>query len=239
MAAIIEYNKDINSTKDKPIRRLLLHEEIAQRLRWLIFSGELIPEARVQEKDLCDRFNISRTPLREALKVLASEGLITLLPNRGARVTRLTSEDAEELFPVMGALEALSGELACASITDSQIAEIKAMHYQMALHHTRYERQEYFSINQKIHRKILETTGNTILASVYNSLAGRIRRVRYLANIDRARWDQAMVEHAQILAALEARDGVKLAGLLKSHLMRTLAAVKATIEVGSSEKNGF
>ena len=154
-------------------------------------------------------------------------------------MTRLTSEDAEELFPVMGALEALSGELACASITDSQIAEIKAMHYQMALHHTRYERQEYFSINQKIHRKILETTGNTILASVYNSLAGRIRRVRYLANIDRARWDQAMVEHAQILAALEARDGVKLAGLLKSHLMRTLAAVKATIEVGSSEKNGF
>ena len=79
--------------------------------------------------------------------MLAPEGLITLLPNRRVLVIRLTFEDAEELFPVMGALEALSGELACASITDSQIVEIKAMHYQMALHHTRYERQEYSYIN--------------------------------------------------------------------------------------------
>ena len=237
MEASVERNAYNGPVNEGPPRRPLMHEEIADRLRELIFAGELEPEARVQEKDLCVRFEISRTPLREALKVLASEGLITLLPNRGARVTRLTSEDAEELFPVMGVLEALSGELACASITDPEILEIKAMHYQMALHHTRQEREEYFKLNQEIHRKIMEIASNTILAGVYGSLARRIRRVRYLANANRTRWDEAMVEHTEILAALEARDGARLAGLLKMHLMSTLAAVKAIIEAGKPEND--
>ena len=237
MEASVERNEYNALVDEGPVCRPLMHEEIADRLRGLIFAGELKPEARVQEKDLCARFETSRTPLREALKVLASEGLITLLPNRGARVTRLTSEDAEQLFPVMGVLEALSGELACASITDSEILEIKAMHYQMALHHTRRERKEYFKLNQEIHRKIMEIASNAILAGVYDSLAGRIRRVRYLANANRTRWDKAMVEHTEILAALEARDGARLAELLKMHLMSTLAAVKAIIEAGEPEND--
>ena len=237
MEAGVESNEYNGSVDEGPIRRPLMHEEIADRLRGLIFAGELKPEARVQEKDLCVRFETSRTPLREALKVLASEGLITLLPNRGARVTRLTSEDAEQLFPVMGVLEALSGELACASITETEILEIKAMHYQMALHHTRRERKEYFKLNQEIHRKIMEIASNAILTGVYDSLAGRIRRVRYLANASRTRWDKAMAEHTEILAALEARDGDRLAELLKMHLMSTLAAVKAIIEAGEPEND--
>jgi DNA-binding GntR family transcriptional regulator len=211
-------------------RKPVLHEEIVERLRDLIFSGKLLPGIRVPEKDLCQRFNISRTPLREALKVLASEGLITLLPNRGARVTQLTPGDAEELFPVMGALEALSGELACAQATNADIAEVKALHYQMALHHARGERDEYFNVNQAIHLKIMDIAGNPTLAGVYKSLAGRIRRVRYLANVSQTRWDQAMAEHEDILVALEMRDGAWLADLLKSHLMNKLAAVKLVIE---------
>ena len=237
MEANVERNEYNGPVNEGPIRQALMHEEIADRLRGLIFAGELKPEARVQEKDLCVRFETSRTPLREALKVLASEGLITLLPNRGARVTRLTSEDADELFPVMGVLEALSGELACASISDTEILEIKAMHYQMALHHSRREYKEYFKLNQEIHRKIMEIASNAILAGVYDSLAGRIRRVRYFANANRTRWDKAMAEHTEILAALEARDGARLAELLKMHLMSTLAAVKATIEAGEPEND--
>lgn len=222
------------SIDDEAIRRPLLHEEIVARLRDMIFAGELQPDVRVPEKDLCQRFSISRTPLREALKVLASEGLITLLPNRGARVTRLTPGDAEELFPVMGALEALSGELACQRATDADIAEVKALHYQMALHFTRGEREDYFRLNQDIHRKIMEIAGNPTLSGVYDSLAGRIRRVRYIANASRSRWDQAMQEHEDILAALEERDGERLAKLLKSHLMNKLAAVKTVIESGNA-----
>ena len=213
-----------------PIRKPLLHEELVARLSDMIFAGELVPGTRVPEKQLCQRFGISRTPLREALKVLAADGLITLLPNRGARVTKLTPEDADELFPVMGALEALSGELACAHATDADIAEVRALHYQMALHHTRGERDDYFRCNQAIHRKIMEMAGNPTLAQVYDGLAGRIRRVRYLANTSRPRWDAAMAEHERILAALEARDGSGLAALLKAHLMNKLIAVKQTIE---------
>ena len=127
-----------------------LHEEVAAKLRELIFDGVLEVESRIPEKALCERFGISRTPLREALKVLAREGLISLLPNRGARVSKITPKDIDEVFPVMGALEAVAGEAACKNITEEGIAEIRALHYQMALHHTRGERLEYFQLNQKL-----------------------------------------------------------------------------------------
>jgi len=212
-----------------PINRPSLHEETVERLRNMIFDGELIAGDRVPERELCHRFDISRTPLREALKVIASEGLITLLPNRGARVSQLTIQDIDEVFPVMGALDALSGELACARITDVQIAEIKALHYQMALHHTRGERSEYFRLNQEIHERILKAAGNRTLATVFRGLSGRIRRARYMANISQARWNQAMGEHEQILDSLIARDGPRLGMLLKDHLTNKCAAVKDAI----------
>jgi len=212
------------------IRRTTLHEEIAGHLRQMIFMGELEDSTRVPEKQLCDRFQISRTPLREALKVLASEGLITLLPNRGARVTKLTPADIDEVFPVMGALEAVAGEMAATHISEEGIAEIRALHYQMALHHTRHERLEYFDLNQKIHKCILEAAGNPTLNQIYNSLSGRIRRARYIANISQDRWDQAMREHEKILDCLTARDGKRLGELLKTHLLNKREAIKSAIQ---------
>ncbi len=218
-----------DDTGTPPISRASLHEEIAEHLRNMIFDGELVAGARIPEKDLCSRFGVSRTPLREALKVLASEGLLTLLPNRGARVSQLTTEDVDEMFPVMGALEALSGELACQRITDEEIAEIKALHYQMALHHTRGDRADYFRLNEAIHERILDAAGNRTLAAVFRGLTGRIRRARYMANISRTRWDEAMAEHERILDALAARDGQRLAVLLKQHLVNKCEAVKDAI----------
>src|SRR5919202_3288251 len=103
-----------------PPPRGSLHERLVGALRDLIIEGELEAGARVPERLLCERFGVSRTPLREALKALASEGLVELLPNRGARVTRLTPEDVEDMFQVMGALEALSGTLACGRITEPE-----------------------------------------------------------------------------------------------------------------------
>ena len=212
-----------------PNGKTTLHEDVADKLREMIFSGELKDETRVPEKILCERFGISRTPLREALKVLAHEGLISLLPNRGARVTKVTPQDIDEVFPVMGALEAVAGEAACLQISEEGIAEIRALHYQMALHHTRGERIEYFQVNQKIHEKILEAAKNPTLSQVYKGLSWRIRRARYMANISQQRWDQAMVEHERILEALATRDGARLGELLKTHLLNKKEAVKATI----------
>lgn len=215
------------------IRRGSLHDELVGHLRDLIIEGELAPGTRIPERELCLRFGVSRTPLREALKVLASEGLLALLPNRGAQVASLTIADVEEMFPVMGALEALAGELACAKVTDEEIAEIRADHYQMVLHYTRRELPDYFRLNQRIHERILEIAGNATLTRMYAGLAGRVRRARYIANMTKARWDQAVEEHEAILDALAQRDGPRLARILKLHLANKCETVKESLSAES------
>ena len=220
---------DETGGKSAPIARRSLHDQLVGRLRDMIMEGDLAPGARVPEKELCERFDVSRTPLREALKVLASEGLLNLLPNRGATVAKLTLKDVAEMFPVMGALEALSGELAADRISDEGIAEVRALHYQMVLHHQRAELPDYFRLNQMIHEKIMEAAGNPTLAGLHRGLAGRIRRARYMANMTQARWDQAVAEHEEILAALTARDGLRLGELLKQHLANKCETVKEAL----------
>ncbi len=209
-----------------------LHDGVVANIREMIFAGELIGGQRIPEKMICERLSISRTPLREALKVLASEGLLELLPNRGARVSRLTAAEVDEMFPVMGALEGLAGEIACERITDFEIDEIRALHFQMAAHHKRRELGEYFALNQQIHEKIMAATGNTTLAGMYASLAARIRMARYRANFSQSRWDQAMAEHEEILDALVERDGHRLTRVLRIHLKNTCETVKEVIANG-------
>jgi DNA-binding GntR family transcriptional regulator len=218
-----------------PINRQTLHDEVVERVRGMILEGQLAAGERVQERALSELLGISRTPLREAFKVLAREGLIRLKPNRGATVTRLTIGEAGEMFEVMAALEALAGELACVRIGEDEIAEIRALHYQMLAHHARGERPEYFRLNQDIHRLIAQTAGNETLAEMIAGLSDRLRSARYQANLSRERWDQAVAEHGEILAALEARDAVALAAVLRRHLRNKFEVVKATIEAAESE----
>src|ERR1700738_2048711 len=103
----------MRNPKSMLISRISLHDETVSRLRAMILEGELLPGSRIAERELCDRFGISRTPLREALKVLAAEGLVELLPHRGARVSRLSDHELRDAFEIVSALEALAGELAC------------------------------------------------------------------------------------------------------------------------------
>ncbi len=213
----------------EPIRRTLLHDELAARLRTLIQEGDLAPGEKLAEQELCDRFGVSRTPLREALKVLAGEKLVEIVPNRGARVVRLTIADLEEVFPVMGALEALAGELACAKITDRQITGIRRLHKDMVKHHRAGNLPEYFRVNEAIHDTILQAANNATLAKMKDGLAGRVRRARYRANMSEQRWTQAVAEHDEILDALEDRDGPRLGEILKRHLANKLETVKASL----------
>jgi DNA-binding GntR family transcriptional regulator len=208
------------------IPRRSLHDELTERIRGIITSGELAPGQKIPERELCEQFGVSRTPLREALKVLASEGIVTLRPNRGAMVRPLTIEELEEVFPVMGALEALSGEIACLHITDAEVEAIRRMHGVMVEHWRRGELQDYFRLNQRIHVAILEATRNETLKSIYRGLSGRLLSARYIANMSPERWAQAVEEHEAILEALDARDGARLAEILKSHLANKLATVK-------------
>ena len=205
--------------------RRLLHEEVVDRLRDMIVQGELAPETKLNERVLAERLGISRTPLREAIKYLASEGLVELLPNRGAVVAALRPRKVREIFAVLGALEALAGELACRNATDADIAEIRALHYQMLAHHARGELAPYFRCNQQIHIRIVACSGNDTLAQLHRSLNAHVRRARYMANLSQERWNAAVREHEEILAALSARDGARLQALLREHLAKKLALV--------------
>lgn len=211
------------------IQRSALHQQVVEQLREMIFEGELAPGSRIPERSLCESFGISRTPLREALRVLASEGLVEHLPHRGASVSRLRPEDLDHMFQVMEAMEALAGSLACEHVTDAELAEIRALHDSMIEHYERGERRAYFRINQLIHQKIVEYARNPVLQDIYGSLSGRIRRARYLANMDHARWRQAIDEHEQILDALEQRDGARLSQLLKDHLQHKYDVLKSVL----------
>lgn len=212
-----------------PIPRRPLHEEAVGRLRDLIVHGRLAPGARLNERLLCQQLGISRTPLREAIKLLASEGLVVLLPNRGAQVAPLDAVRLAETLAVMGALEALAGELACRYASDAQIGEVAALHAEMVGQHARGDLASYFRYNQAIHLKIVEASGNATLANTYRQLNANVLRARYMANLSRERWDEAVSEHQSILAALTTRDVSRLKRLLEDHLAHKLASVSIAL----------
>ena len=219
----------------EPITRASLHDELAVRLRRMIVEDELEPGARINERELCDVFGVSRTPLREALKVLAREGYVRLTPNRGATVAELTAKDLEEAFPIMGALEALAGELAAENATDEQIAAILADHERMRDAFAAGDRPRYFALNEAIHLAIAAASGNAMLDAMQRSLDGRVRRGRYQANISEGRWRQAMAEHEELAEALAARDGQRLAEVMRRHLRNKLTALRDGIVTRESD----
>jgi DNA-binding GntR family transcriptional regulator len=208
------------------IDRRPLHKIVADRMRDLITRAELRPGQRLNERLLTKRFGISRTPLREAIGILVSEGLVTSTPNRGAVVSTVTAADAEDMFQVMGVLEALGGELACQRASDADIDEIRAMHAQMRVYHASRNLDSYFDFNQRIHQKIIDCAGNRELTDIYRRISLRIRRARYLANLSRERWDHAMDEHEQILDAFVQRDSKTLKMLLSVHLQNKYEVIR-------------
>ena len=217
-----------------------LHYETLSRLRDHIVEGNIPDGGRVPERQLCEMLGISRTPLREALKVLAAEGLVELLPNRGARVRQLSEHALAELFDVMGGLEALAGRLACENISDAEIAEIERLHYEMYGFYLHRDMHGYFRVNQLIHQKIVEASRNATLQGAYASFAGRIRRIRYSANFarKRERWGEAMREHETILEALRRRAGSELSDLLFIHLRNKRTAAVEHLRAGDAAAPG-
>jgi DNA-binding GntR family transcriptional regulator len=201
---------------------------IAERLRDLIIEGEIAAGARLNERALCERLGVSRTPLREAFRVLTAEGLVALTPNRGAHVVSLSEQDVRESFEVMSALEALSGELACRRITDDEVAEIKALTFEMLACHARRDLPAYYRINRTIHDRLNAAARNRLLAHTYRTLNLRIQNLRFRSNFDRGKWDVAMNDHRAMVEALEARDDERLAGILRAHLRLKGEAVLET-----------
>lgn len=207
------------------IDRRALHAEVAERLRTMITEGALAPGVRLNERVLCEQLGVSRTPLREALKVLAAERLVELSPNRGASVVALSRSDLAQLFELMGALEGLAGQLAAQRRTDAELAEIRALHFEMLAAHARHDLPAYYELNRRIHFAISRCARNDALVETYDSLNTRIQSLRFRSNFNRDKWDQAVREHQRMLEALEARDGAALRELLEAHLRNKCTAV--------------
>jgi DNA-binding GntR family transcriptional regulator len=218
------------------ILRRSLHDELVDRLREMIASGELVGGSRIDERELCERFGVSRTPVREALKVLATEGFVTLIPRRGARVAALSERDLLEAFPIMAVLEGLAGEMACAAATEAEIATVVAMTKEMEQHHRAGRLEPYFDLNQRIHIAIAEAARNPTLWRVQRSLDGQVRRGRYEANISSERWNEAMAEHREIADALASRDGSRLSRLLRAHIENTSRALLVRFRMHASSQ---
>jgi DNA-binding GntR family transcriptional regulator len=207
----------------------LLHAQVAEILRDRIIQSELEPGMRLTERLLCEELKVSRTPLREALKTLASEGLVELLPNRGAMVIPLTLADTTQVFEVLRVLEGLAGELACIHADDESIAAVRELHERMRECHRAGDRAGYFELNQEIHARLFELAENSVLTNNYDKLNARLKRARYFANISQERWDTAMEEHDEIIAALEARDGRRLREVMESHMRNKCDVVVAAL----------
>jgi DNA-binding GntR family transcriptional regulator len=207
------------------IVRHSLHESLVAPLREMILQGELRPGEKVPEEQLCERFGVSRTPIREALKVLAAEGVLQILPHRGAIVARITEEQISELFPIMASLERLAGSLACAKASDADIARVRALHERMMEHFAAGNEPEYLRHNRRIHEAFFEIAGNATLSAFYQQILTRIHACRFVVRKSPEHWADAVAEHEQMIAAFEARDGARLASLLEEHVTGTTAGI--------------
>jgi DNA-binding GntR family transcriptional regulator len=195
-----------------------LHEQATQRLRQMLVEGQIAPGAKLNERELCEQLKVSRTPLREAIKTLAAEGLVELVPNRGAVALQLTEADVRNTFEVMAGLEAASGQLAAQRVTDAELAEIKALHFEMLAAYTRRDLSAYYPLNAAIHRAINAAARNPVLTSTYNQVNARLQALRFRSNQDGEKWSRAVQEHEAMIQALEARDPAALARVLTAHL---------------------
>jgi DNA-binding GntR family transcriptional regulator len=210
-----------------PIGRTALAVEITNRLRQMILEGQLQPGEKINEKRLTELFGVSRTPLREALKVLASEGLLDLVPHRGAVITRQSEAELAEVFRVLAALEGLAGELAAENADQVALDEIAALTGELRQTFEKSDRPTYFRINQAIHNAILAAAGNDTLLRSHELLAFRVQRARYQANLTAERWCAAVEEHEAIAAALCERDAARSAQLMRDHMLKKYASIRA------------
>ncbi|WP_296257756.1 MULTISPECIES: GntR family transcriptional regulator [unclassified Pseudomonas] len=207
------------------VERQRLHDVVVEHLRSFITEGVLAPGKKLNERELCETLGISRTPLREALKVLAVEGLIEINPNRGATVARMTELEIRETFELMSGIEAFAGELACERITAEELDEIKALHYAMVVSKNQNDLPGYYQRNHAIHELINKAARNTALRQVYLSLNRRIQALRFLSNQQAPKWERALHDHEQMLEALQARDGKRLGSILRHHLLEKRDAI--------------
>ncbi len=203
-----------------------LHSEVAAQLRQRIFSGDLAPGAFVDEVALCEQLQISRTPLREALKVLAAEGLIRQEARRGSFVNKVTEQDLDEIFPVIALLEGRCAHEAALKATDADLVALATLHERLQMAAKAHRINDYYEANFAIHEAIIMLANNKWLAQVI----GDLRKILKLARLQQlhapGRLQQSLSEHMAVFAALRARDAAGAEAAMRTHLTRQREALR-------------
>lgn len=204
-----------------------LAEEAYLALHRRIVRGQLPPGELLLEPALCEELGISRTPLREALKRLAVEGLVVMPRNRRARVAPIDAQELEHLFEVEAGLESLAASLAATRMTNAELKRLESLQERLERLLEKGDRNAYFELNQRIHGLIVAGAKNPVLEETHRGLLGRLERARYLALDRLGRWEESTQEHHEILEALKARDGERTRRLLADHVRHTGDAIAA------------
>ena len=207
-----------------PITRKSLHSEVTDRIRQLIVESHLQPGQRVPELEISRDLGVSRTPIREALKVLAAEGLVELLPLRGAMVKTFSKKDATDMLALMAVLEIFAADKACKA-DQKKVDQVLALQARMSLLHAKGKRSEYFEVNQQIHDAIVAMADNESLSLVHSALSKRMRSLRFSGNSTPDNWRNALKEHEEIAAALQQRDTKKIKKAVGLHFKNTVKRI--------------
>jgi DNA-binding GntR family transcriptional regulator len=203
--------------KSRRTPRPSLHEEIANIIRDRIVEGILPTGSFIDEPALAEELSVSRTPVREALKVLAFEGLVELFPNQGSYVTEITAEDARQLIELLAQLEGFAGELPCQRGSDEMLISLARTHEAMLRAYRQHDKPAYFKLNQKIHDDIVAASGNKCLIEAHRRCTRRLRRIRYISNLQNSAWEQSVSDHEAMLKALTERNAAAARRIMTAH----------------------
>lgn len=215
----------MNARHEASLAAPALYQQVAERLRNRIFAHELAPGAWVNEQTLAEEFGISRTPLREALKVLAAEGLVQLKPRRGCYVTEVSEQDLDEIFPVMALLEGRCAREATVKATAADCQRLAVIHAELERHAAANDADRFFETNQEFHQALQELAGNRWLTQLIEETRKFIKLTRRDSlNLD-GRLKQSLAEHRNILAAVRRHDADEAGRLMHDHLLSGRAAL--------------
>ena len=212
----------IQSAPSKPHSVLFggrpLHEIVADQIRDMIVEREVAPGDFLDEMALAEKLNVSRTPIREAVRVLAQDHFVTTYQNRGSYATVVTPQYVRDIVEVLVQLEALGAKLACERVHDRTLREIRQLHEEMKIAYRAEDRPLYFRLNQEIHSAIVRASNNEQLIETHSSYTNRARRFRYVDTITPKLWSRSMADHEAIIKAFEARNADQLQALMRDHM---------------------
>lgn len=219
------------------IPRQSLQAEVVSRLRDEIIQGTWQPGTRLQERILCERFGVSRSPLREAFHVLAGENLLTLLPNRGAVVTSPTLADAEQHFDLMALLECHAVELACTNASKAQLDEIGRLHQEMRKAAEARDGHLFYNLNNRVHRAIVVASKNAPLSKCHEMVSRQLIRIQNLYGIEGEPREDALAEHEEFIAPLLKRSRTKALAEFRKHLQTVDRMMHARLKPAALARN--